>query len=66
MDAKDVVELAKKHVTEGSMPSSAMLCLTDAVGLLRMGNEYYAKKRALDSLAYSVGVFHPDWILAKA
>jgi hypothetical protein len=43
------------------MESSSRLCLADAVSLYDKGEYAYACKRALDSLSYSVGIFHPDY-----
>jgi hypothetical protein len=48
------------------MASSALLCYSDALKLLEKGDRHYAEKRALKSLAYSVGILHPDYIRAKA
>lgn len=60
-----VIALARKHVREGAMASSAQLCLSDAVRLhLDDGNEEAARARALKSLAYSVGMFHDDYKFA--
>lgn len=62
MEAKDIVALAAKHAGNASiMNSSAGLCLQDAEGLLFKGDLEYAKMRAIDSLRYSVGVFHSDY-----
>lgn len=59
---------ARAHVVHPpascTMLSSAVLCLEDAEALLvegRIGNRsafVYAGRRALDSLGYTVGVFH--------
>lgn len=45
------------------MVSSARLCLDDADSLKLVGKEKDAKKRLLKSLAYSVGILHPDYIM---
>ena len=60
MNTEKVMALARKHLG-GDMESSARLCLADAVSLYNKGEYTYAKKRALDSLLYSVGIFHPDY-----
>jgi len=64
MTTDKVMALARKHIGKGNMESSARLCLADAVHLQERGLLDYARKRALDSLAYSVGVLHPDYIKA--
>lgn len=61
MKVSEIIKLARQHSNEGSMVSSAQLCLSDAVEMQRLGHPEYARKRALKSLAYSVGMFHPDY-----
>lgn len=59
MNTNDAIILARKHATNGAMmESSAKLCLADAVALQDKGDLISAKRRALKSLGYSVGVFH--------
>jgi hypothetical protein len=61
MNAEQVIKLAAKHAGDNA---SAQLCLADAVSLKARGTadgDRYAKNRALDSLKYSVGIFHPDY-----
>jgi hypothetical protein len=65
-NATKIVDIAARNVNLGSMSSSAKLCLDDANALLALGDEAYAAKRALESLSYSVGFFHPDFATAKA
>lgn len=60
-----VLSLARKHIGSGSMVSSARLCLADAVKLADEGELGYARERAIQSLKYSVGVFHPDFAKAS-
>ena len=48
------------------MASSAKLCLLDAVALMGSYDYEGAKRRALKSLAYSVGIFHADYQRVKA
>lgn len=60
----DLITAAQHHVDTTSvspMRSSAVLCLADARAMLADGDTYSAAARALNSLAYSVGVFHPDY-----
>ncbi len=61
MNAIEAIEIAKSHIGSGSMVSSAQLCLADAVALQAKGDEDYSKRRALNSVAYSVGIFHSDY-----
>lgn len=62
MTTDKTIILARKHVGNGAaMESSARLCLADAVELQAEGKLDYAKARAIKSLAYSVGIFHPDY-----
>jgi hypothetical protein len=61
MNATKAITLARKHITEGSMESSARLCLADAIRQFDAGNYQAAQMWAQKSLAYSVGVFHPDY-----
>lgn len=62
MNAYEVIQLARKHANNGaSMQSSAQLCLQDAIDLQRQGKCVEARNRAVKSLQYSVGVFHPDY-----
>lgn len=60
MDTKTAITLARKHLG-GEMESSALLCLSDAIRLYDDGDYKGASRRALKSLAYSVGVFHHDY-----
>jgi len=61
MNANQAIEIAKSHIGSGTMVSSAQLCLADAVALQAKGDEDYSKRRALNSVAYSVGIFHSDY-----
>jgi len=58
MDANQVIELARQHMGKNS---SARLALMDAMTLNDKGRCSDAKKRALDSLKHSVGIFHDDY-----
>lgn len=57
MNTNEAIILARKNATN----DSARLCLTDAVNLQAAGKLEDAKRRALDSLKHSVGVFHADY-----
>ena len=65
MKFQDMLVLVKKHQNDGEMISSAQLCIQDAERAYKAGAFESAKKWALKSLSYSVGVFHPDYIAAK-
>lgn len=60
MNTSQILALARKHIG-GDMESSARLCLADAVKLYDTGDLKYARARALRSLEYSIGIFHPDY-----
>ena len=66
MTTAQIVEAARHHVfAYGRKPNpSAIVCYNDAQALMAAGNYTDAKARALKSLAYSVGVFHPDYLKA--
>ena len=66
MQISQVPALARKHLSSGTMESSARLCLADAVALDDAGEFVYAKARALRSLSYSVGITHADYIRAAS
>jgi hypothetical protein len=60
--ARNCVALAAASANNHApMMSSAVFCLNDARALLAKGEPVPATKRALDSLSYSVGTFHPDY-----
>lgn len=63
MNLDTILALARKHLG-GEMERSARVCLADAIGLRNAGDHEAAEKRALDSLRYSVGAFHEDYIRA--
>jgi hypothetical protein len=63
--ATQALRLARKYV--GSNPASgyqesARICLADANELFDAYDYTYAYKAAVKSLAYSVGVFHPEYV----
>ncbi len=61
-----ILALAQKHVGSGAMASSARLCFDDAMTRFARADLYGARCRALRSLAYSVGILHPDYRAAMA
>lgn len=61
MNANEAIEIARKHIGSGTMVSSAQLCLADAVALQAKGEEEFSKRRALNSVVYSVGIFNSDY-----
>lgn len=58
--ARAATDLARAHVDEGCRRMSAALCLADAETMLPI-DPVAALSRAVESLAYSVGVFHEDY-----
>lgn len=60
MHIHEVLDLAANHAREG-MTGSAMICLDDAQALAAQGRFEDARRRAERSLAYSVGIYHPDY-----
>ena len=66
MTTDKVMALARKHLGKGNMESSARLCMADAVHLQERGLLEYARKRALKSLSYSIGILHSDYIKAAS
>ena len=57
--------LARKHIAGGAMESSARLCLADSLACAERDDWTSAADRALASLRFSVGVFHPDFKRAE-
>lgn len=64
MTLQEILQLAKKHINEGTMVSSAQLCLADARELQKNGQFSEARQKALKALRYLVGILHPDYALA--
>ncbi len=60
-EAENIISLAYKHLNPGGMHSSAKLCLDDALRLFDAESFESAYLRARKSLAYSVGILHPDY-----
>lgn len=65
MATDKILALARKHLG-GVMESSARFCLAEAVARYDDGDLDAARRCALDSLKYSVGVFHADYRRAAA
>jgi hypothetical protein len=65
MTTNKVIVLARKHLG-GEMESSARLCLAYAIENVEAGDLDAAKAWATKSLAYSVGILHPDYDKATA
>jgi hypothetical protein len=61
LNPNKIIILARKHLGSGTMESSARLCLSDALALVEKCDFRAASDRALRSLAYSVGIGHPDY-----
>jgi len=61
MTIESIIALCHKHMS----CTSSQHCLCQALALLGRGDPYgSARMWAIKSLAYSVGVFHPDYQLA--
>ena len=62
MNTQKRIILARKHYLDNDAnKESAALCLSDAVALYDAGDYEAADRRAIKSLAYSVGIFHADY-----
>lgn len=61
LEVTEVIDLAAERVMDGQMASSAALCLDDAINNMLAGNLEGARRRAIDSLKYSVGILHADY-----
>ena len=67
MNTQKVIALARKNVNATpANESSARLYLGVAVCLYINADFKQAKKHAIDSLRYSVGIFHADYKKASA
>ena len=59
----ETIRRARRHVADNPQTeASARLCLADAVSCYDGGDFDGAKRRAMKSLAYSVGVGHRDYL----
>lgn len=63
MEINEVMELARKH--EGANRSAAF-CYNDALRCWYRDQNEAARRWALRSLEYSVGIFHADYKAASA
>lgn len=61
MHPAESIALARQHLERAHQPRSARFCLAEAVDQLERGNKEAASMWAAKSLAYSVGVFSPDY-----
>jgi hypothetical protein len=67
MNITQILAVARKHLGNGAaMESSARLCMADAIKAHDEGDFETAKRRAVKSLAYTVGIGHPDYQRAAA
>jgi hypothetical protein len=63
----NLIQLARKHIGNGAaMESSSRLCLADSIRHSDAGNYHQSGMHAVRSLAYSVGICHPDYRKAWA
>jgi hypothetical protein len=61
-----ILTIAKNHLGKGAvMDSSARMTWLEAAKWYEAGNMYWAGKRAMKSLAYSIGIFHPEYAMAN-
>lgn len=63
MNLNKILTLARKHLG-GAMESSARVCLADAIRFQDLGDYDLAARRALKSLAYSIGILHCNYARA--
>ena len=61
MTTQEIIDIATKHSNKGWV-SSAKLALSDAIRMANAGKEDVARRRALKSLQFSVGIFHADFL----
>jgi hypothetical protein len=68
MQTLGILALAESAIERSSaaMKTSAQLCLDDALHCYGIGDDTSARKRAIDSLRYSVGVFSEEYAKATA
>lgn len=60
--AVEAIKLAQTNLNhEAPMLTSAQMCLNDAKELWLKADFKFAAKRALKSMGYSVGIFHPAY-----
>jgi hypothetical protein len=61
MTFTEIYQIAASHIENAIQENSAKICLDDASFLNQLGHEKVAKLKLLKSLAYSVGILHPDY-----
>ena len=61
MNVQDWIAIAKIRMPQATMMDSAKLCLDESVKRSSEGNDLAALRWACKSLAYSVGIFSPEW-----
>ena len=66
MTTDEMMGLATLNAPNAQMASSAKLCLSRAETMLANGNEDGCRRLLVDSLRYSLGIFHPDYKAAHA
>ncbi len=66
MKALDLINLAKRNEHKAAMRSSAALNIQEAVEHYELGNMLLAKRSAIRSLKYSLGILHAEYIAAVA
>ena len=64
--AESAIWNAAYYLSNAKMLTSAQLCLSDARACLAIGNNAGAHRRAMESLAYSIGILHPVYIEQNA
>lgn len=62
-DSTLVLTLARRHLDKDKT-ANARSCMAEAICAQDMGNLEQALRRALRSLAYSVGILHSDYVRA--
>lgn len=67
MNLANLIALAARHMNNDMpMRSSAVACYNDAIITQSKGMEASARKWAIKSLQYSLGILHPTYQLADA
>jgi len=61
MTTEAMMELATLNAAKAEMASSAKLCIDRAEAMLANGNEDGCRRALVRSLAYSLGILHPQY-----